>query len=318
LDRAVLGLALEVDPAIEIPGMEAANAPSPSGKTPTRVLLDPDELRRRWSLAADSAERVRELRDGSTVLLNVELAPSAGYLVRAPGFARILVSPDGTELLCEPEAEGSEWCTLLSAQALPLAATLRGLEVLHASGVVLGDDVLDGGAVLLAGPQGAGKSSLAAALLRGGATLLSDDTVALEERDGALLAHPAGPLLQLRADEYERLSSQERAMLGPTATVLGKQRFRPGAIASAAPFGALFLLQRSAHGVPMERIDAVDPFELLASTFNLSVRTPERLIRHLDLAASLAATGRIYRLRVQPGVDATQLADVLRAGIEDL
>ena len=68
----------------------------------------------------------------------------------------------------------------------------------------------------------------------------------------------------------------------------------------------------------MERIDAVDPFALLGSTFNLSVRTPERLIRHLDLAASLAATGRIYRLRVQPGIDATQLADVLRAGIEDL
>jgi hypothetical protein len=318
LDRAVLGLALEVDPAIEIPGMEAAHAPSPPGKTPTRVSLDPDELRRRWSLVSQGAERVREQRDGSTMLLSVDLAPSAGYLVHAPGFARILVSPDGTELLCDPEPKSSDWCTLLSAQALPLAATLRGLEVLHASGVVLGDDALDGRAVLLTGPQGAGKSSLAAALLRGGATLLSDDTVALESREGALFAHPGPTLLHLRADEDERLSTQERALLGPAAAVLGKQRFRPSEIAAAAPFGALFLLQRSAHGVPMERIDAVDPFALLASTFNLSVRTPERLIRHLDLAASLAATGRIYRLRVQPGTDATQLADVLREGIEDL
>ncbi len=84
--------------------------------------------------------------------------------------------------------------------------------------------------------------------------------------------------------------------------------------ASPAPFGELFLLERSTHGPPVERIEAVDPFALLASTFNLSVRTPERLVRHLDLAAALAATGRIHRLRVQPGMNATQLADtVLRA-----
>ena len=253
----MLGLALEVDPAIEIPGMEAAHAPSPSGKTPTRVLLDPDELRRRWSLAAHSAERVRELRDGSTVLLSVELAPSAGYLVHAPGFARILVSPDGTELLCDPEPKSSDWGTLLSAQALPLAATLRGLEVLHASGVLLGDDALNGGAVLVAGPQGAGKSSLAAALVRGGATLLSDDTVALESREGALWAHPGATFCSCGPTSTSGCRRQERAMLGPTATVLGKQRFRPGATASPAPFGALFLLQRSAawrpHGANRRR-----------------------------------------------------------------
>jgi hypothetical protein len=293
-------------------------APSVAAKAPTQVLLDPAELQRRWSDVAHRSESVRELRDGDRVLLSVELAPSAGYLVHAPGFARILVSPDGTEVLCDPEPKSSEWCTLLSAQALPLAATLRGLEVLHASAVLMGDGALGGGAVLFAGPQGAGKSSLAAALLRGGATLLSDDTVALESRDGALLAHPGATLLHLRADEHERLSTEERALLGPSAAVLGKQRYNPSAIASAAPFGGLFLLERSEHGVSLEQIDAVDPFALLASTFNLSVRTPERLTRHLDLAATLAATGRIYRLRVQPGIDATQLADILRARIQDL
>ena len=47
--------------------------------------------------------------------------------------------------------------------------------------------------------------------------------------------------------------------------------------ASPAPFGGLFLLERATHGPPVERIEAVDPFALLASTFNLSVRTPERL-----------------------------------------
>jgi hypothetical protein len=300
------GLSLDVDAAIKIPGM--LGAPGVRDPSPTRVQLDPKELERRWSSAADAAECVRELRDAETVLLTVELAPRAGYLLHAPGFARILIAPDGTELICAPEPGSSEWSILLPAQALPLAATLRGFEVLHASGVVLG-----GRAALFTGPPGAGKSSLAAALLRRGeAELLSDDAVALQLlSDGALIAHPGAALLQLRAAEHERLSTRERALLGPPTTFLGKQRYSPSVSAAPAPFGELFLLERSTHGPPVERIEAVDPFALLASTFNLSVRTPERLARHLDLAAALAATGRIHRLRVQPGVDATRLAEIV-------
>ena len=314
------GLLLEVDPHLEIPGIaplatgvgehavprdERPSAPPHSGP-PTRVRLDPQELARRWSAAAHASECVRELRNGETLLLSVELAPPAGYLVHAPGFGRILVAPDGTELLCDPEPGSSEWSTLLPAQALPLAATLQGLEVLHASGVVLGER-----ATLLAGPSGAGKSSLAAALLRRGAALLSDDTVALESRGGTLIAHPGAALLALEAAEHERLSASERAILGAPEPFLDKQRYNPIAIAPVTPFGELLLLERATHGPPLERIEAIDPFALLASTFNLSVRTPERLARHLDLAVALAATERIYRLRIQPGVDATQLAEIV-------
>ena len=318
---AAFGLRLEVDPSIDIPGiaqLDANGARDPDAPAPghpaspcdsrpsTRVRLDPRELSRRWSVAAHAAGRVRELRDGDAVLLTVDFAPPAGYLLHAPGFARILIALDGTEVICDPEDGSSEWTALLTAQALPLAATLRGFEVLHASGVVL-----RGRAALFTGPPGAGKSSLAAALLRHGATLLSDDTVALEQCGPELLAHPGAALLQLRSAEHDRLSTRERTALGPATSFLGKQRYSPSLNASPAPFGELFLLERSADGPLVERIDAVDPFALLASTFNLSVRTPERLVRHLDLAVALAATERIYRLRVQPDVNATQLADNL-------
>jgi hypothetical protein len=312
-ERAVngtaFGLALEVDPTIEIPGIPDVDGPALASQAqpPTRVRLDPRELQRRWSSIEGTPECVRELRDGETVLLSVELASPAGYLLRAPRFGRILIAPDGTELLCDPEPASLEWTTLLPAQALPLAATLRGFEVVHASGVVLG-----GRAALFTGPPGAGKSSLAAALLHRRETeLLSDDTVALEPREGKLIAHPGAALLQLQAAEHERLSARERAILGAPTTVLGKQRYSPSAIATSAPLGELFLLERSTAGHPIERIEAVDPFALLASTFNLSVRTPERLARHLDLAVELAATKRIYRLRVQPGMNATQLAEIV-------
>jgi hypothetical protein len=304
------GLYLEIDPHLEIPGIPQLEAPGAldlAASTPTRVRLDPDALARRWSAAEHAAERVRELCDGDTVLLSVDLAPPAGYLVHAPGFARILVTPDGTELICAPEPGGnSDWSTLLPAQALPLAATLRGFEVLHASGVVLRDR-----ATLLTGPPGAGKSSLAAALMRRGATLLSDDTIALESREGTLIAHPGAALLQLRAAEHGRLSTPERAILGAGEAFLDKQRYNPSMTAPATPFGELLLLERVTHGPPLERIEAVDPFALLASTFNLSVRTPERLERHLDLAVALAATERVYRLRIQPDVNATQLAEIV-------
>lgn len=310
--HAAFGLALEVDASVEVPGiLEAPEVPGAGGQHPTRVRLAPAELRRHWRPVERESKVVRELRNGAGTLLSVRHASSAGYLLHAPGFARVLVSADATTLLCEPESQGGEWVTLLTAQALPLAATLRGMEVLHASGVVPAGGPLSGQAVLISGPQGTGKSSLAAALLRRGAALLSDDTVAIEMLGSALIAHSGATLLLLRERECERLSTSERDAVGVSVGVLGKQRFRPHRVASRAPFGAFCLLERSAQGPAVERIEAIDPVALLGSTYNLTVRTPERLTRHLDLVAALAATGRIYRLRVQNGIDATRLADIV-------
>ena len=95
---AAFGLLLEVDPNIEIPGIADVEAPPLAAQTqvfahaPTRVRLDPRELARRWSSADRTPGSARELRDGETVLLSVELAPPAGYLLHASGFGRILVA----------------------------------------------------------------------------------------------------------------------------------------------------------------------------------------------------------------------------------
>jgi serine kinase of HPr protein (carbohydrate metabolism regulator) len=50
--------------------------------------------------------------------------------------------------------------------------------------------LVQGCAVLIEGPPGAGKSSLALALIDRGATLVGDDGVALDLREGALWASP--------------------------------------------------------------------------------------------------------------------------------
>jgi hypothetical protein len=62
----------------------------------------------------------------------------------------------------------------------------------------------------------------------------------------------------------------------------------------------------------VERPQAVNPFELITSTFNLSVRTPARLRRQLDIVSAIVSGGLVYRLRRHHGVDATELAAIVR------
>jgi hypothetical protein len=308
--HSAFGLALALDPRISIPGLAPAGRDAAAPLV--RVRLDPAELGRRWAALRSAPVRTREVREGGAAIRTVDFAERTGYLLWNRDHGRVLISPDGGELLCEPDAANAQWATLVVAQALPLAATLRGLEVIHAAGVAL-----DGAAVLLTGAAGAGKSSLAAALVRAGGRLLSDDAVALELRGGQLWAHAGSLALQLRAAEDARLSVRERAALGrPAGAAEGKRRYVSDVAPPPAPFGALFLLERSAAQPAVEALEAVSPFALLASTFNLSVRTPERLRRQLDVVAAIAAEGRVRRLRVQPGVDATALAARVREHLE--
>jgi hypothetical protein len=306
-DRAAFGLALQVDPRISIPGLGQSVSPE-LAQPPSRVRVDPGALRERWRDNAATPVRTRELRAGGALARTVDFAEPAGYLLWARDHGRVLVSPDGLELLCDPDPSNEHWGNIVGGQALPLAATLRGFEVLHACGVVL-----DGRALLIAGPSGAGKSSLAAALVRAGLGLLGDDVVALRLRAGTLTAYPGLMALQLRDEEDQRLSTEERAVLGiPEQVGAGKQRYIGSHVPEPVPLGSLFLIERSAAEPAAERLEAASPFELLASTFNLAVRTPARLRYQLDVVSAIASSGVAHRLRVQPGIDATRSAEIIR------
>jgi hypothetical protein len=304
---AAFGLRLEVKAGVVIPGLNPTRAKGGGESAPghATVRLDPEGLERRWRECGGGAKRMRELRQEEEVVFAVDLAEPAGYLLQAAGLGRVLVSGDGRELLCDPVPGCEDWAMILPTQALPLAATLQGFEVLHAAAAAT-----EHGACLFSGPPGAGKSSLGAALLRRGAASLGDDAIALRPAAGGLLAYPGAGTVFLREAEQTRLTPAERDLLGaPERVNGGRWRYRAEMAPGPAPFGALFLLERAERGPLVEVVGGADPTALLASTFNLSVRTPERLARQLDFVGALAASGRIFRLRVLPGVDSTELAE---------
>jgi hypothetical protein len=228
--------------------------------------------------------------------------------MEVPGTGRFLVSSEGREILCAPRPD-TPWTDLLAGQLLPLAATLRGMEVLHASAVEL-----EGRALAVTAPPGYGKTSVALHLVLAGAPLLTDDAVALDPAAPRLTAHPGLGALGVRPQEDALLTPPERARLGAPERADDRLRYRVPRTAGPLPLGALCLLRRL--GAPDARmavrvLDPVDPFALLASTFNLSVRTPERLRRQLELCGRLAAEVPVVALDAPAGVGARELAAAL-------
>ena len=120
---------------------------------------------------------------------------AAGYVLSFPRWADFVVAPDGSRVSCYP-SRGLPARTLrhlLLDQVLPLAFTLAGRLVVHASAV----HVPGFGAVAFAGRSGRGKSTLAATLVAAGCELLTDDTLVVERHGGAVVVLPSYPGVRL-------------------------------------------------------------------------------------------------------------------------
>lgn len=133
---------------------------------------------------------------------------------------------------------------VLLGPVLASALHLRDVPVLHAAAVAVA-----GRAVLVAGSAGAGKSTLAAALVREGASLLSEDLAVLAPRDDRIIVQPGYPRLRLNPDAmpvvgriasdlprvFSVLASEEKRWLDATDL--------PGGFcASPTRVGAIYLL----------------------------------------------------------------------------
>src|SRR3989442_11817301 len=96
---------------------------------------DRSELEALWPHDEITALVDRRTPSGRLVM-SVDLHPRIGYRIAAPGHGTHIVSPDGTDVVSAVAAVSPwRWQRLLFAQVLPLAATLQGLELFHASAV---------------------------------------------------------------------------------------------------------------------------------------------------------------------------------------
>jgi hypothetical protein len=299
------GITFDVRNDVELRGLLRPQVGSDS--TATVLRDDAALIRERWS--GSQSTRTRELRRGERTLLSVDYDASRGYLVSAPGMGAALVSTDGLEVCCAPGPDTAGWEAVLVGQVLPLVATVRGLEVFHAAGVVVGAR-----AHMLCGEQGVGKTSLALQLVIRGAELLSDDVVAL---DDYLVAHPGGAVLYVRAPELRRLDPVSMPGLHQLGTTRGRAMFAAETPGGPRPLGGIYLLERATAGPVIEPVPYPSPLSLLGATFNLSVRTAVRLSHHLELCARVAEVVPIFRARIFPGCDARELASALATHIED-
>lgn len=259
-----------------------------------------------WSAARYT--RTREVLDGKQLLLSVDYDADRGYLIHVTGFGAALISPDGLDVSCAPEPGTDDWQSMLVGQVLPLVATVRGLEVFHAAGIVR-----RGSAYMLCAAQGVGKTSLAAHLVAAGANLLSDDVVALDDE---LVAHPGAAVLYVRDPELQHLGPGPVPGLRRVGTARSRAVFAVEHPGTAHPLGGIYFLERAGGGQAIERVPQPSPITLLGSTFNLSVRTPARLAHHLELCGRLAEGVPMFRVRITPGHGAADLARALTEHID--
>jgi hypothetical protein len=275
-----------------VPGADAG-LPLTTVERPTAAVIE-----ERWA----SAPSPRMLRqrfnvDGESVV-EVQHAPGVGYRIWGWGHGVHFVAEDGRRLASAP-VEGPEWLhpLMLVAQALPLAATLHGRELLHASAVAV-----DGGVVAMTGPSGAGKSSVATRLLDYGAEFFADDALALERRGGELIAHPGPRFANVHAHEFESLGEAARAHLGASIGQSAKLHFKPQGVPVPLPLRWLVLLNRVPAGEDGTIVAAADATgELLGSAYVPHFDGGTRMLRQLDVLAAVSRSVRVIRVPIRRG-----------------
>jgi hypothetical protein len=290
------------------PGFEGRR--DPSGTREVTVSLVAADRLEGWR---PGAEVVCERRTAAgEPLMLIEREASGDYRIHAPDYGTFRVARDGREILVAPDHPSPwRWQRYLVGQALPLAAILQGVEVLHASAVAI-----DGLAVGLAGASYSGKTTIAMALVEQGARLLCDDVLAVEPDGAGLLAHPGPAIVNLRHGAAASLAAADGA-----STELGRDdeaiRLHLDAGANATPLAALYVLHRGGgESRPVwEKPTDGEATLLLASSFNFIVLAADRLRRQLDVCARLAQSADVAVLRLPS--DASP-ALVARAVIERL
>lgn len=248
------------------------------------------------------------LEDGKRLGPFLYTAPGKLWL-SVPGIARYLVL-GGKEILIDPMPGIDEESLRVFLLSSCIGALLmqRGLWALHGCAIRLGNSCM-----LCLGDPATGKSSLAAAFMQRGHSILSDDVVAVDQENRAI---PGFPSIKLWQDAAEKLEISTE----------GLQRIRPGIEKYRVPLNERFqstplpirwvyvlqlhprptFLLKSIHG--MERFSVLHEHRYRPS-YNQGMAFEAN---HLKLCASLSEKiqlKKLYRPERSSGID--ELADFI-------
>jgi len=162
------------------------------------------------------------------------------FLLRIPDIARFLLT-GGREIGFEAEngTEPEDIAAFLTGTVFGILLHQRRNIVLHASAVRVGDK-----AIILCGASGAGKSTLAAALVKRGYPLVTDDFCAVDV-SGMPAVQPDCRQLKLWAQAIEKLDLNAQRM-GPVRNRLEKYYVEPTqTFETPLPLGAVYALRET-------------------------------------------------------------------------
>jgi hypothetical protein len=300
---SVFGLLLQSN--LRIPGLtpERASGKSPDVEVKVHLGVSPD--------ATDGAPfGLEELVYASSYLVESGESALRIWEIANGAFLRLDYF-DGTRFWLDPKGT-SIWATWTAAQSLEDLATyllgpvlglvlrLRGVPCLHASAVAFGDS-----AVAFVGSEGKGKSTTAAALASRGRAVISDDIVALKEREGSFVVLPAYPYLSLWSESVKMLYGPEKTLPSFSANydkqqlLLAENRLRFQQ--EQVPLGAVFLLGERVADAAAPFVETLPQREILialvANSYATNMLDMNMRAREFEVLGRLATTIPVLRLR---------------------
>jgi HPr kinase/phosphorylase len=188
-------------------------------------------------------------------------------------------------------------------------ALARGFELLHASAVQLGDQL-----VAILGGTGAGKTSLAIELMGRGATLFCDDVLALRRERTGVVAYPGPPVMNV-PDASRELTQDWATPIAPFADqhetwmAIDRTARKPASLSTA------IVVDRSPRNDLAIRRMPPTPLTLMASAWGLTnIGAPAR--KSFDIFADLAEHAPAYHLSAGMDVSPAVIAELITSTLQ--
>lgn len=251
---------------------------------------------------------------GCLLVTRVKSADGDHYRLRLADDVTVDVLP-GRQLAVTSKlgVPGSTIEHFLADQVLPRVMADDGHFILH-SGAFRRDD----GAILLMGPSGRGKSTLATSFDQAGFPLIGDDAMVIDWRRGRPCARPVYPSLRLLPDSIAALFA-EPVRTTPVAHYTAKRRISlpiaAGGAGDAAPIGAIFVIAEPSNEIRIRRLrEAEACIAFIENSFALDPSDHRQALDRLKDASALA--NRVPAFEIGIPRDYARLAGVRSAIIE--